>query len=256
MRIAVFCRLVLALLVAVSTAPAAQSRDGNRVVHGTTINGADSSPLGDVAVVALGVHAAHTTSVPGGHFALELPAGPVRLLAARIGFAPETLAVAATIDTIVVLLRAAAIELEPLVVGAQPGLSAASSRAIRELDLRLRPRESAQELPRLAPGLVITQHAGGGKAEQLSTRSRCRPRHGCGRLDGRGAGEHGVARAWSGVRRSPLPRSRSCRARRGEEGTSTCYADDSVTSRRERIGSLSRRRSPPPAGSWWVKPVR
>ena len=48
--------------------------------------------------------------------------------------------------------------------------SAAGSRLIRELDIRLRPRESSQELLRLTPGLLIAQHAGGGKAEQIFLR--------------------------------------------------------------------------------------
>ena len=39
-----------------------------------------------------------------------------------------------------------------------------------QFDIELRPRESAQELLRLAPGLVIAQHAGGGKAEQIFLR--------------------------------------------------------------------------------------
>ena len=36
--------------------------------------------------------------------------------------------------------------------------------------IQLRPRESAQELLRLTPGLVIAPHAGGGKAEQIFLR--------------------------------------------------------------------------------------
>src|SRR6185437_4624258 len=67
-------------------------------------------------------------------------------------------------------LRPAPVALDPLVVASERSYSAASSQAIREVDIRLRPRESAQELLRLAPGLVIAQHAGGGKAEQIFLR--------------------------------------------------------------------------------------
>lgn len=40
---------------------------------------------------------------------------------------------------------------------------AASSAALRTIDIDLRPKNSAQDLLRLVPGLVIAQHAGGGK---------------------------------------------------------------------------------------------
>ncbi len=89
-------------------------------------------------------------------------------MAARIGFAPETLAVAG--DSVAIRLHQTTVTLDSLVVAADPAFSTASSRVIRSLDLQLRPRESSQELLRLAPGLVIAQHAGGGKAEQIFLR--------------------------------------------------------------------------------------
>ncbi len=48
--------------------------------------------------------------------------------------------------------------------------SAASSEALRAIDFELRPKQSAQDLLRVVPGLVIAQHAGGGKAEQIYIR--------------------------------------------------------------------------------------
>lgn len=51
-----------------------------------------------------------------------------------------------------------------------PSDSAASASTIRDLDIRLRPRELSQDLLRLVPGLVIARHAGGGKAEQMFLR--------------------------------------------------------------------------------------
>ena len=41
---------------------------------------------------------------------------------------------------------------------------------MQELDLRTRPSTNTQELLRIVPGLMIGQHAGGGKAEQLFLR--------------------------------------------------------------------------------------
>lgn len=55
-------------------------------------------------------------------------------------------------------------------VTAQRTYSAATDNTFRSQDLRLLPRNSAQDLLRIVPGLVIAQHAGGGKAEQIFLR--------------------------------------------------------------------------------------
>lgn len=62
------------------------------------------------------------------------------------------------------------IMLDPVVVRGDRSYSAASSTTVRGIDLAIRPRASSQDLLRLAPGLVISQHAGGGKAEQIFLR--------------------------------------------------------------------------------------
>ncbi len=56
-----------------------------------------------------------------------------------------------------------------LIEGERP-YSAASDKTFRQADFALRPRNSAQDLLRLVPGLVLAQHAGGGKAEQIFLR--------------------------------------------------------------------------------------
>jgi outer membrane receptor protein involved in Fe transport len=55
-------------------------------------------------------------------------------------------------------------------VTAERPYSAASDKTFRDSDFVLRPRNSAQDMLRLVPGLVIAQHAGGGKAEQIFLR--------------------------------------------------------------------------------------
>src|SRR5262245_17835049 len=153
--------LGLLLTGAVGRAQDARSISGS--VH--TIDG---TPLAEAVVAPLGGPAAGSvTTASAGRFKLRVPAGTSRLVAAHIGFAPETLAVSAEM---LFRLRPAPVTLDPLVVSADPAFSAASSRVIRSLDIELRPRESSQELLRLTPGLVIAQHAGGGKAEQIFLR--------------------------------------------------------------------------------------
>lgn len=62
------------------------------------------------------------------------------------------------------------IELDKILVTGERAYSTASSRLIREFDLNIRPVNTAQDMLQLAPGVVIAQHAGGGKAEQIFLR--------------------------------------------------------------------------------------
>jgi outer membrane receptor protein involved in Fe transport len=55
-------------------------------------------------------------------------------------------------------------------VEASPPTSAASAETLREGDLRLRPMSTPEDILRVVPGLVIAQHQGGGKADQLFLR--------------------------------------------------------------------------------------
>ncbi|MBK9730173.1 MAG: TonB-dependent receptor [Chitinophagaceae bacterium] len=62
------------------------------------------------------------------------------------------------------------ISLPDLVVNGDVPVSAASSQVFSIIDFQLRPKNSAQDMLRLVPGLFIAQHAGGGKAEQIFVR--------------------------------------------------------------------------------------
>ena len=62
------------------------------------------------------------------------------------------------------------VRLEKILVKGDRAYSTASSKSIREFDLNVRPMQTAQDMLQLVPGLVITQHAGGGKAEQIFLR--------------------------------------------------------------------------------------
>lgn len=55
------------------------------------------------------------------------------------------------------------------VVVSQPGGSG-SSQLINKIDIHLRPANSSQDILKIIPGLVVAQHAGGGKAEQIYLR--------------------------------------------------------------------------------------
>ncbi|MBS1636659.1 MAG: TonB-dependent receptor [Bacteroidetes bacterium] len=69
-----------------------------------------------------------------------------------------------------VSLVSKSISLGEIAIAADKPVSAASSSYISQASFSNRPKNSAQDLLRLVPGLFIAQHAGGGKAEQIFIR--------------------------------------------------------------------------------------
>ena len=154
-----------ALLALTFTAPAASSQE-SRVVRGRVRDAVSKLAVADAVVRQLGDVTNAVRSATDGRFALRLPTGAA-LIVARLGFAPDTVSVPTAVAALEIDLRAAPLTVDPVLVSAERSFGSASSFTIRQLDIALRPRESSQELLRLAPGLVIAQHAGGGKAEQI-----------------------------------------------------------------------------------------
>ena len=69
-----------------------------------------------------------------------------------------------------VSLASKAINLDEVAIAADRPVSAASSVYLSQINFSNRPKNSAQDLLRFVPGLFISQHAGGGKAEQIFIR--------------------------------------------------------------------------------------
>ena len=161
------CSHAVALFVLLG--PASSPAQQTATVRGYITSQTDQRALSDVALQVLGTQEV-IRSTRTGAFALQVVTLPARIVATRIGFIPDTTLVTGWTDTLRICLTEAALSLSPTTIAAERAYSAASSSTIRALDLQLRPRNSSQELLRLVPGLVIAQHAGGGKAEQLYLR--------------------------------------------------------------------------------------
>ncbi|MCG3153571.1 MAG: Vitamin B12 transporter BtuB [bacterium] len=129
--------------------------------------------LAEVNVVLSGTGRGANTAADGGFAITRLKPGEYELLVSLLGFATvrQRIVVAAGSETtLTIALQQKPLDLSEILVQADRPYSAASSRAVREFDLRVRPNRSAQELLQTAPGLIIAQHAGGGKAEQIFLR--------------------------------------------------------------------------------------
>ena len=113
------------------------------------------------------------TDEKGHFFFINVPAGNYDLEFEKKGYEKILLSVdASVLDTIIidVLLISKSISLNEVSIAADKPVSAASSSYISQSSFANRPKNSAQDLLRLVPGLFIAQHAGGGKAEQIFIR--------------------------------------------------------------------------------------
>lgn len=109
----------------------------------------------------------------GNFFFINIPFSSYAMEFEKAGYEKQVLKVEATSsDTInlTVLLISKSVNLTEIAIAADKPVSAASSSYINQASFANRPKNSAQDLLRLVPGLFIAQHAGGGKAEQIFIR--------------------------------------------------------------------------------------
>ncbi|MEL7532317.1 MAG: TonB-dependent receptor, partial [Bacteroidota bacterium] len=107
-----------------------------------------------------------------GYFQLHsLPVGEYKLYVSYLGYEKrsQTIIVESNVEiALEITLAESAIDLGSITIEGKSGSS--PLRQIQALDLKLRPIQSSQEALRAVPGLMIAQHAGGGKAEQIFLR--------------------------------------------------------------------------------------
>jgi len=113
------------------------------------------------------------SGIHGDYILRDIPAGEQTLIFSYIGY--ETYEVFLEFKEgedkeYNLTLFPGSIDLSVVSVETRQPFSAASSKAIRDFDLKIKPVRSAQDMLLLVPGLFIAQHAGGGKAEQIFMR--------------------------------------------------------------------------------------
>ena len=140
---------------------------------GTVLDRQSRAPVPGASVQIEGTPRGAATDANGQFVIPDVATGSYTLSASAVGYVRQTLPVVlADTDTTRVdfLLVNGLLNFDEVTVTGTQNLSAASSGILRAIDFELRPRQSAQEMLRLVPGLVIAQHAGGGKAEQIFLR--------------------------------------------------------------------------------------
>lgn len=138
------------------------------------VNGKDESEgLVGVNILLKGSVHGTVSGIHGDYILREIPAGTQTLIFSYLGY--ETLEVSLEFaegeeKEFNLTLLPGSIDLSAVSVEARQPFSAASSKSIRDFDLKIKPVRSAQDMLLLVPGLFIAQHAGGGKAEQIFMR--------------------------------------------------------------------------------------
>jgi outer membrane cobalamin receptor len=146
----------------------ALSHDG--VIQGMVRIRSNGEPVQGATVQLLQSRLRTSTDAFGSFVFGGLQPGQYTLAISVLGFKPDTISVSAkahVTELVNVWLLETAIELAGVVVTHREEDNAQTAN---RMDIAMRPTRSAQDILRLIPGLVIAQHAGGGKAEQIFLR--------------------------------------------------------------------------------------
>ena len=163
MYIIKFCLLILSYLFA--TVSVAQKgfiegyvtdADSKVPVHGASINISGNS--GD------------NTDMFGKFIIPAVNPGQYEIIVSHIGFHTEVVPVEVKSNLyskITINLKKASLDLSEVTIKSK---KTGGLNTISDIDIRLRPVNTSQDVLRIVPGLFIAQHAGGGKAEQIFLR--------------------------------------------------------------------------------------
>jgi len=114
-----------------------------------------------------------TSDFNGNYEIKNIQIGTYQVICSLIGYTADTIKIEVKEDQTTELnfiLEESATNLNEVTIQADRPVSAASSIAIRKMDMILRPFRTTQDMMLMVPGLVIAQHQGGGKAEQIFLR--------------------------------------------------------------------------------------
>lgn len=139
-------------------------------IVGKVIDKKTKQPIVGANVILTGLNRGATTDITGYFQINNLSPAPYKIEVSFIGYKPEVQSVTVKEDEASVIefnLTDSEISLSEVKVSAT---NPQHQQVISSLDIRTRTINNSQEVLRIVPGLVIGQHAGGGKAEQIFLR--------------------------------------------------------------------------------------
>ncbi|HRI21945.1 MAG TPA: TonB-dependent receptor plug domain-containing protein, partial [Panacibacter sp.] len=136
-------------------------------LRGTVIDGKTNLPVEGATVMVLALKISSVTDATGKFILKGKFANTDAVSIASIGYGTETFTVANLQKNSMLLLNQKQIELQDVTVIANAG---DQYKPISRTDIAMRGVNNSQEVLRIIPGIVIGQHQGGGKAEQIFLR--------------------------------------------------------------------------------------
>ncbi len=138
-----------------------------KVIQGTVIDSTTNLPLEGATVTLLPSKISTVTNAGGNFIFKKNASAETAVLISEIGYADQTFAVDNVIKGAALKLPQRRIVLQDVTVVANAG---DQYKPISRTDIAMRGVNNSQEVLRIIPGIVIGQHQGGGKAEQIFLR--------------------------------------------------------------------------------------
>lgn len=142
----------------------------NGSIKGYIYNGDGRKPLEGAGIYIKELKMSAVTDAFGAFFLKNVKDGKFSIIVSHVGFETqeEIIKIEDGVTTdFAVHLSPASVKINEVTINAKKELTLGS---ISGVDLKSRPVNSSQDLLRLVPGLFISQHQGGGKAEQMFLR--------------------------------------------------------------------------------------
>lgn len=142
----------------------------NGSIKGYVYNEVSHKPLEGASIYIKELKLSAVTDGFGAFFLKNIKDGKFNIVVSSIGFetTEETIKIEDGITTnCTLILTPTSVKIKEVTINAKKDLSLGS---ISGVDLKSRPINSSQDLLRLVPGMFISQHQGGGKAEQMFLR--------------------------------------------------------------------------------------
>ncbi|MEP7318534.1 MAG: TonB-dependent receptor [Panacibacter sp.] len=136
-------------------------------VRGNITDGKTNQPIEGATITVLQSKISAVTDATGKFILRGKFEGAETMLISNIGYATETISVAEFQKKNTLNLKQKQTELQDVIVVANAG---DQFKPISKTDIKMRVVNNSQEVLRIVPGIVIGQHQGGGKAEQIFLR--------------------------------------------------------------------------------------
>lgn len=138
-------------------------------IKGQVISSEGSNPIVGATIILENTDKGTTTDLLGNFHLKNLPQGNYKLIISYLGFVKLAKNISLNENHInKFYLKPTSVNIKEVTIS--PNKSIENNESIAGIDKLLRPVNSAQDLLQLVPGLLIAQHAGGGKAEQIFLR--------------------------------------------------------------------------------------